>query len=359
MADFPKLPTKKNRFFYITAAILLWALIIYLFFLIKPSLKPLSEFLQTVFIPVLLGLLIAYLLNPVVKRLEKFKMPRIAALLLIYFSFFLIISIAVLKAIPILSKQLIELSDDLPTLRNRYETWIQEWDNHKYFLPDTVQIGVDRAIIYSQDKMSSGITNLVDVARNALGKLVGFAVIPFIAFYFLKDMKEIQRGILLWIPRKYRRHTQLILRDVHESLGKYIHGQIVISLLVGVCSYIGLWLIGMPYPFVLASFVAVTNIIPYIGPLIGAIPAVLIALTISLQKVIFVLVLIIFLQIIEGNIIAPNIMGKSLHLHPLLIIILLLAGEAIGGIWGMILVVPLFAVAKVILNRIILFRQGS
>jgi len=133
----------------------------------------------------------------------------------------------------------------------------------------------------------------------------------------------------------------------------------VVSLIVGVLVFIGYWAIKMPYPFVLACFVALTNIIPFIGPLIGAVPALLIALTISTKQALFVIGINLVIQIIEGNIISPNIVGKTLHLHPLTIIFALLAGEAIAGVVGMILAVPVLAVLKVIIQRVILIRTQS
>jgi predicted PurR-regulated permease PerM len=110
---------------------------------------------------------------------------------------------------------------------------------------------------------------------------------------------------------------------------------------------------------VLAAFVCLTNVIPYIGPLIGAAPAVIVALTISTKMLLLVITVNLIIQIVEGNILSPNIVGKSLNLHPILIIIALLAGEAIGGIIGLILAVPILAVCKVVINRVALMLHES
>lgn len=362
MEQLTKQPTpqqKRYRFYHIAVSIILLLIIANLFVLLRPALKPLYFWIEEVTLPFLAGLIIAYLLHPIVASLEKRRVPRLAALLLIYMGFVLLVVVAVMNAIPIFTKQMVELSDDLPRLTTWYETWMQEWEAHKYFLPDSIQHGVDRAIIQSQEKMTHDISSFVDGAKKTLGKVLGYAVIPFIAFYLLKDMKQIHRGLILWVPRKFRRQTQVAMRDINDSLGKYIHGQMVVSLIVGVLIYIGYWAIKMPYPFVLACFVALTNIIPFIGPLIGAVPALLIALTISTKQVLLVLGINLAIQIIEGNIISPNIMGKTLHLHPLTIIFALLAGEAIAGVIGMILAVPVLAVLKVIIQRIILIRTQS
>lgn len=350
---------RRSRLF--AAAIWLIALLIIgnLLWLLRPVLSQLLHLLEEVLVPVVVGLIIAYLLHPIVQVLERRRVPRLMAVLLIYGSFVLIIAIAVVNAIPIFTKQLVELSDDLPRLSEWYYKWMSEWEAHKYFLPDSISHGVDRVIVQSNERMSHSVTQLVNNARNSVGKVLAYAVVPFIAFYLLKDMKELHEAGMSIVPRAYRKQVLSVLRDINESLGNYIHGQMMVALIVGVFAYLGYWLVGMPYPFVLATFVCLTNIIPYIGPLIGAAPAVVVALTISTKMLLFVLAVNIVIQVVEGNILSPNIVGRSLHLHPLLIIMALLAGEAIGGIIGLIVAVPVLAVCKVIISRVALMMHES
>lgn len=350
---------RRSRLF--AAAIWLTTLLIIgnLLWLLRPVLTLMLHLLEEVLVPVVVGLIIAYLLHPIVQVLERRRVPRLMAVLLIYGSFVLIIAIAVVNAIPIFTKQLVELSDDLPRLSEWYYKWMSEWEAHKYFLPDSISHGVDRVIVQSHERMSHSVTQLVNNARNSVGKVLAYAVVPFIAFYLLKDMKELHEAGMSIVPRAYRKQVLSVLRDINESLGNYIHGQMMVALIVGVFAYLGYWLVGMPYPFVLATFVCLTNIIPYIGPLIGAAPAVVVALTISTKMLLFVLAVNIVIQVVEGNILSPNIVGRSLHLHPLLIIMALLAGEAIGGIIGLIVAVPVLAVCKVIISRVALMMHES
>lgn len=350
---------RRSRLF--AAAIWLIALLIIanLLWLLRPVLSQLVHLLEEVLVPVLVGLIIAYLLHPIVQLLERRRVPRLMAVLLIYGSFVLIIAIAVVNAIPIFTKQLVELSDDLPRLSEWYYKWMSEWEAHKYFLPDSISHGVDRVILQSHENMSRSVTQLVNNARNSIGKVLAYAVVPFIAFYLLKDMKQLHEAGMSVVPRAYRKQVLAVLRDINESLGNYIHGQMTVAIIVGVFAYLGYWLVGMPYPFVLAAFVCLTNIIPYIGPLIGAAPAVVVALTISTKMLLLVLLINIVIQVVEGNILSPNIVGRSLHLHPLLIIMSLLAGEAIGGVIGLIVAVPVLAVCKVIISRVALMLHES
>jgi len=350
---------KRSRWF--AAAVWLIALLIIgnLLWLLRPVLIQILRLLSEVFMPVLVGLLIAYILHPIVELLERRRVPRLMAVLLIYASFILVIAIVIVNAIPVFTTQWIELADDLPRLKEWYTKWISEWEAHKYFLPESISHGVDRVIIQSHERVSHSVTELVNNARNTLGKLLAYAVVPFIAFYFLKDMKQLHQSSMLIIPAAYRKRVLTVLRDINVSLGDYIHGQMMVALIVGVCAYLGYWLIGMPYPFVLAAFVCLTNVIPYIGPLIGAGPAVIIALTISTKMAILVVTVNLIIQVLEGNVLSPHIVGRSLQLHPLLIIMALLAGEAIGGIVGLIVAVPFLAVCKVVINRIALMIHES
>lgn len=350
---------KRSRWF--AAAVWLIALLIIgnLLWLLRPVLIQFLRLLSEVFMPVLVGLLIAYILHPIVELLERRRVPRLMAVLLIYASFILVIAIVIVNAIPVFTTQWIELSDDLPRLQEWYTKWMSEWEAHKYFLPESISHGVDRVIIQSHERVSHSVMELVNNARNTLGKLLAYAVVPFIAFYFLKDMKQLHQSSMLIIPAAYRKRVLTVLRDINVSLGDYIHGQMMVALIVGVCAYLGYWLIGMPYPFVLAAFVCLTNVIPYIGPLIGAGPAVIIALTISTKMAILVVTVNLIIQVLEGNVLSPHIVGRSLQLHPLLIIMALLAGEAIGGIVGLIVAVPFLAVCKVVINRIALMVHES
>lgn len=350
---------RRTRYFVISVKLILFLVILNLLWWLRPLFTPVFHLVAEVLIPFLIGLVIAYILHPVVHLLEKRRMPRMMAVLLIYFAFVLVVTIGLINAIPVFARQLVELSDDLPRLTEWYHTWMSEWESHKYFLPDSISSGVDRVIIQSHERLSHSIAEMANNARNTIGKLLAYAVVPFIAFYLLKDMKEINQAGLSAIPAGYRKQMLAVLRDINDSLGKYIHGQMIVALIVGVCAYLGYWMIGMPYPFVLASFVCLTNVIPYIGPIFGAVPAAVVALTISTKMVLFVLAVNIVIQVLEGNILSPFVVGRSLHLHPLLIIMALLAGEAIGGIVGLIVAVPVLVVCKVIISRIALLIHES
>jgi len=167
-----------------------------------------------------------------------------------------------------------------------------------------------------------------------------------------------EQTAITFIPKKHRTHIIKLLTDIDSALGNYVRGQFIVCLIVGVLAYLGYWIIGMPYPLLLASVVMVFNIIPYLGPFFGAAPAIIMASTISFKMVLLVAGVNLAVQILEGNVISPQVVGRTLHMHPLLIIFVLLIGGELAGIVGLILAVPFFAVLKVLFQHMWVYYKN-
>lgn len=199
--------------------------------------------------------------------------------------------------------------------------------------------------------MNGFFTGLVTNMDDLLEKVLVYFLIPFIVFYLLKDMKTMHRGVLLLIPGTYRGRVSRILHDIDHALGQYIRGQLTVCVILGVLAYIGYKFIGIPYAGILAIFAGLTNIIPYLGPFIGAAPAILIAATVTWKMALLTIAINLLIQFLEGNVVSPLIVGRTLHLHPLLIIFAVTVGGEVAGITGLIFAVPLVAVGKVIFEH--------
>ncbi len=143
-----------------------------------------------------------------------------------------------------------------------------------------------------------------------------------------------------------------LLVKMSDTIAKYISGQVIECLFVGTFSAIGYGLVGIPYALLIGMFAGITNIIPYLGPYIGLVPAIFIALSMSFKEVILVIVVCVVVQQIDGNLVYPNVIGKTLDIHPLTIIMILLAAGNIAGLLGMILAIPLYAVSKVVVTYV-------
>lgn len=338
----------------IAAITLIVACIVYVLIQLSPHFAWVWMVIKAILIPLFISLVIAYLLNPIVNLLGRRNVPRGIAVIIIYFSFSLFSIVFFMKTIPVLMAQFKDLAEHVPDIVGTYQKWLNEIHIHKYDLPDSLRLSIDQALLHSEKKTSSFFTSILNGAGSFLSKMISLLVIPFLVFYLLKDMKAIQKGVLLLIPRKQRKEFARVLAEIDAALGNYIAGQILVGFAVGMMAYIGYWILDMPYAIILAMVVMVTNIIPYFGPFIGAIPAILVALTLSLKMTIWIIVMNLIIQILEGNVLSPLIMGKRLHLHPILIIFALLVGGEVGGLVGLIFAVPIVAVIRVILNRIIL-----
>ncbi|WP_054635531.1 AI-2E family transporter [Thalassobacillus sp. C254] len=169
------------------------------------------------------------------------------------------------------------------------------------------------------------------------------------SFYLLKDLEAFEKTVVQITPKKWRDEGLLLVRAVDEALGGYIKGQVLVALAIGLITTSALWLIGVPFPVLLGIFAALMELIPYFGAFLGAIPALLVAATVSFRVLIITSITLLIIQQIEGNLLSPLIVGKSVHLHPLLIIFALLLGFEVAGVLGLILAVPVFVIiSKVI-----------
>ncbi len=308
---------------------------------------PIMRLAGFIILPFVVGGFITYLLHPIVEKLHEKGLHRGLAIFLIYFIFFGGIGFALYKGVPAIIDQLKDLSESAPVVAEQYRDMINTLQSHTREWPDGLQTRMEEGIDAFEKKLDSLLTIIVNILMNLLNSALVLMIIPFIAFYMLKDFQLIKRTVWYLTPKKWRRKGTLFLKDVDQSLGGYIRGQLLVCVIIGGISSLLFWIFHLNYPLLLGVIVGITNVIPYFGPIIGAVPAVIIAATSSVKLVIITLVIVFGLQFLEGNILSPYIVGKSLHMHPLLIMLALTAGGEIGGILGLILAVPVLAVIKV------------
>lgn len=200
--------------------------------------------------------------------------------------------------------------------------------------------------------LSNTSTHLVDNLIDMVENLVTLAIVPITTYYFLADSKLIYNKLLLVLPTDKRVIVKNINKNIDKILSRYILSQLLLCLIIGVLSFILLLILRVKFPLVLSIINAVANIIPYFGPIIGGVPIIFIALTGSVTKGIIAAIGVILIQQVEGNFLAPKITGDSTNMHPIIIIILLVLGDKIGGVIGMVLIVPIAVIIKVIYDDI-------
>lgn len=335
------------RFILRLLLLCLSVLFIYLMYILFPFYQHVILVICQILLPFVIAGLIAYLLHPIVKKIQTYDIPRTLSIIIIYLLFFFITGIIIYIYFPTWMSQLQDLQENIPQFIDAYREFIYQLYVQTSFLSEGFHDNLD---LFFQD-LEQGLGDRIQRTFKNIPLFfdifVMLAVIPILTFYFLKDYKKLQENILYIIPSKYRTLSKQLGREMENSLGKYIRGQILVCALVGVISYLLLNWIGMKYSIVLATVMGLTNFIPYFGPIIGAIPAVLIAFTISTKMVLYVIAIILVVQLTEGNLLSPFIVGKSIHIHPVYIILTLFIAAQIAGVIGMIIAVPLLAVGRV------------
>ena len=351
---------KSVKWIYRLIFLLLSFFVIYLFFKLKPVWYPIIFILSKTLIPFGLAAFVAYLLHPVIDLLQKRGMRRSVSILLIYVLFFGGVGFAVYKGMPIILQEMEELIETAPQFTEKYQGALKYIHDKTSNWPIQFKERIDEGILFLENKLESLLSSVMDYVVNVPDFVLLFGLVPLIAFYYLKDWAKIKKAALMITPSKIKRQSIAFMRDIEQSLGNYIRGQFIVCVTIGVISALLLWILHVKYSLLLGIIIGVTNIIPYFGPIIGAIPAVVIAAATSTKQVIWVAVVIFGLQFLEGNILSPLIVGKSLHMHPLLIMLSLLIGGELGGIVGLILAVPILSIIKVsVIHAKVHFKRNS
>ncbi|NPC93989.1 AI-2E family transporter [Bacillus sp. WMMC1349] len=357
----------KSKNYFWTIQILLVLLIVYVLTKVSFLFEPIILFVSTLFLPILIAGVLYFIFNPIVQFLEK-KLPRTLAILVIYLAFIGLIGLVLSAIGPIFMKQVSDLFNNIPDYVEQIQIFIKHLSNSQWFTWMMHQEFVSVSRIESS--IGDFLTALPENITASLSSVFGFVTnialtvvtVPFILFYMLKDGQRFPDLAVKILPHQYKKEGLKIFKDLYETLAAYIQGQLIICLFVGTSCFIGFWIAGVKYALILGLIISVTNIIPYVGPFLGASPAIVIAFLDSPTKAIIALIIVVVVQQIDGNVLSPLIIGKRLNTHPLTIILLLIGAGSFGGILGMILAVPVYAVLKAFtLNivQLVRLRQRS
>ncbi len=310
------------------------------------------DILWAVLSPLVISIIFTYVLRPVVDYLARKKVPRTVAILLIYLVTVVIIAVLFLNMMPILVAQTTAFVRQLPVYIAMFDSVLDHLSFVTRVLPNGMRVGLEKALLQVESGSLSWLTSVILGVKNLIGGLISAFVVPFLIFYLLKDYRLFTGLVVRLFRRKSQDTVERILLNIDESLGRYVRGQLLVMGLVGVATLVGLLVIHMQYALLLSLIVALTNIIPYVGPFLGAAPALFMAFGVSNTMLLKVLLVNLVVQQLEGNVFSPWIMGKTMNLHPLLILLaVMLAGE-VGGITGLIFAVPIVAVIKVIVDEV-------
>lgn len=295
---------------------------------------------------ILTAIVLAYILKPIVNYFtNKYSLSRrLVSLLLLLLILALAIGTIIL-IIPSMYKESHNIGKILDNMDQYAEKFLEKMkvNNIKIFEDAYTQIS-EKINMYI---MKASLT-LIDSLVSFLESLISIAIIPIITYYFLIDGKLIYNKFLLILPTSKRIVAKRIIRHVDKVLSRYIISQFFLSFIIGILTFVTLFLFDIKFSIILGVINGILNIVPYFGPIIGGLPAVFIAFMESPETGLCIFIVMIIIQQIEGNILSPKITGDSTNMHPIMIIILLLIGEKLGGFVGMIIIVPIGVIIKVI-----------
>jgi predicted PurR-regulated permease PerM len=314
---------------------------------------------RRVLLPYILGLVLAYLLFPVVNwldcrlpaRLHTWKVARPLAIVVTYLLLFLLIAGIIAFFVPLVVDQVQVLAHSWPDLAGKVQDWgTRGWGWYTEHIPANWRLTIETNLKGFIDELLAALKNgLVATVTTIFGTIsfvIGLIVIPFWLFYILHDESLVKAGVLGALPQQLRADVQCLASLIDDVLSAYIRGQLLLCLFVGSMATIALVAIGVPFALVLGLIAGILEALPFVGPILGAIPAVAVALLSDPVSAIWVVVAFFAIQQVENLILVPRISGKSVKLHPAMVMVVLVVGNELVGFWGMLIAVPVAAILR-------------
>ncbi|MBM7613942.1 sporulation integral membrane protein YtvI [Alkaliphilus hydrothermalis] len=305
--------------------------------------------------PFMGAIVLAYVLNPFVKFLNKKGISRLWGVLLIYLAFSLVILVLSLTLIPKMTTEVKGLMEVLPEYSNgAYEylhsTYLKFNQNLESLPPEFD--GVRSLLQNNIERIQELVVGLITVVTNSLlaifSRIFSIILIPILSFYFLKDAEEFKKALILFIPSSVRKKSLEMAKDFDTVLGGFIRGQMIVASFVGILTTIALLIMRVDFAVLVGLIAGVANVIPYFGPVIGIIPGAFFALMDSPIKAVYVVITFVVIQQFESGILSPKIVGKSVGIHPVWVIFALVIGGKFFGLIGLLIAVPAAGIIKVI-----------
>lgn len=335
--------------------ILFFILSIYVILMLAKELHFL-EFILTILqivSPLFIGLIIAWLFDPIVKWLNKKGIKRFWGTFITYFVLLGTIYIIIAAIIPLLSEQISDFAGTVPQIFDAIERWIDGIFNQlkgiKNFNPETVKVDLFQQIEAIGVNLTNSLpTIIVDVVKSIFSGL-GIIIVGLVIGFYLLISFDGTGGIIAFLPKKMQKTTMELIEEVDNSLRSFVQGALFDCTFIFIITSIGLWLVGLKGPLLFGLFCGLTNVIPYAGPYIGGIPAVIVGFSQDPMIGFLTLMVIVVIQFLEGNFIQPVIMSRSTKLHPVTIMLGLLLFGYFWGIIGMLIATPVIAAGKAII----------
>ena len=339
---------------YILLIVILLGIAIYLYTEISYIFTPINTIVSSIITPIIVAYVFYYMLNPLVNFFEK-KMSRFIGSLLAIFVGIITVLIVIVGVVPIIVEQTQNLITALPRYIEVVKGYLEEYSDNAYVQVVVEYVNNNLNVSKISEKLVSVATSIAQGVVSSISSTASVLVtMPFVLFFLLKDASHFNKFVISLLPKKLEKPVAETIDEIDDKVGSYIQGQMLVSLCIGVMLFIGYNIIGLHYAFSLATIAAFLSIVPYLGPVIAITPAMLVAASTSWVMVVKMLVVWGIVQFLEGNIISPNIMGRSMNMHPLTVIFVILIGVNIAGVVGAILGIPVYSILKVLVGKLLL-----
>jgi predicted PurR-regulated permease PerM len=334
----------------------------------------LAYVVRVIWPPLILAGAIVFLLNPVVTRLQARHLPRAVGTAFAYLGIVAVVALTILLVAPLATDQYDELAEEWPELRqdledsiddlaerSREDDWpieIPTYDEIEDQLRGDNDTDADHDGVVTSEERQDRFADQLDTAREVLLSAfhVGiiFVLAPIIAFYLLVDLPHIRAVFRGLVPERARGDVMVVARRLSRAIGGYFRGQLAVAFVVGVMSSIGMFVIDLPFWLIVGMVAGIFNMIPLIGPWVGAVPGIVIAITTGggISQAIAVAVTMAIVQQIDNHFISPLVMQRAVKLHPAVVMLALLAGGTLLGFFGLLLAVPTVAVLKIVCGHV-------
>jgi predicted PurR-regulated permease PerM len=315
--------------------------------------------LAGVLFPFVIGGVLAYVLFPVVRVLERVmpwqeKRPTLSRVIAIVVVIVVALG-AIAGSLALIIPQIVEEAtafiSKLPEFFQDAQVTIGQL-NRQYTerIPEGIKQNIEGGLANAANILLGSVQDaflrVAGFITNTFSVVIGLAVIPIFLFYLLKDQKTLSEGIYTPVPLAIRPHLRNVASIINQTIGSYIRGQLLLGLVVGTLTTLGLFLLGIPYQVLLGIVAGIAELVPIIGPWVGGAVGVLVTLATAPEKVIWVILLYIGIQILENSLLVPRIQGNALDLHPIAIMVVIVIGSHLFGLWGVIVGPLVVAAAK-------------
>jgi predicted PurR-regulated permease PerM len=336
--------TNSNKSFFIICGLIFLGLI----YLLAPILTPF-----------LVGAFLAYLVNPLINHLMRLRLSRLTSVIIIFITLFLILTISILLLIPVIQEQIDALILLVPIAINWFQFTLLPsvatfLHSQELVNSDTIKNLLSQHWGKAGSLASTFVSTVLKSGFLLLTWLMNLIIIPLVTFYLLKDWKKLLTNIHNLIPKHLQKKAVIIAKECDEVLSAFFRGQLLVMLTIGIYYSIGLSLVGLKIGIILGLILGIISIVPYLGFIVGILTASIAAYIQigDLHSVLWVCSLFLIGQLLDALFITPNLVGDRIGLHPVVVILAVLAGGSLFGFFGVLLALPATAVIMVWLRHL-------